>query len=130
MDYTKIEEPYQYEYINTTPHKIRIMNLDGQIVEIEPGPQIRCTHEVKEILLKFHNMRMVLNGKYSLDEDSIKPIHKNAKALIVSTIVAQHADELRKICGKYVQIIVPDSGPTAVRDIHGKINYITQLISY
>ena len=120
--------------INTTPHVIRIKTINGDILEYPPISnlyQLRCNQTIGTEQANLDNCIVVKSGTYVIDNTSLTAdIYKTADTLIVSTIVANSADDIRKYLNRPLRILVPDLGPTAKRNAIGQIDYVERFIAY
>lgn len=120
------------KYINTTPHEIIII-CNEKRWSIEPSKiQLRCdtcgSKELDNLPWKNVTVPEYIMGKDF--EKQINEINENS-CLFVSTIVAQAInnkiyDNIKK---KNIKILVPDSGPTCIRE-NGQIIGVTQTLQY
>lgn len=117
--------------MNATPHTVHAKTSNGVVIEYPPSPcgPIRCNQTLGSTQESLDDCPVVKAGIYTIDTASISP-YKDAKILIVSTIVANAAEDIRKNLGTDIRILVPDSGPSAKRDEKGQIEYVTRFLEY
>jgi len=118
--------------INTTPHTIHIKKSNSdEIIEYKPSglPPIRCYQEVSDIRDSIDDCIVIKSSPYILDRTTL--VHYlDADVLIVSTIVANAANDIKRILPKNLRVLVPDSGPTAKRNENGQVDYVIRFIEY
>ncbi len=113
--------------VNTTPHEVVVMGKSG-LVRFPPDPTkaIRCEMSMVQGA-SFMDCDVKRAGSYYLAESP--DWAKDVDAIIVSTIVAGAAVQLRGLNPK-LRILVPDSGPSAVRDEKGRILHVVRFLEY
>ncbi len=113
--------------VNTTPHMVAVMRTNGRVTFASDAKKtIRCEQAIEPTtpLLACDVARA---GAYVLAETP--EWVKEVDAIIVSTIVAGCAAQLRELNPK-LRILVPDSGPSAVRDDKGRIMHVVRFLEY
>jgi len=129
-------------FINTTPHDIKIKCKDGSIITIVKGPSEIQAHfrgTTKVISLGYitdsNGNEIAVTGDPTYKIESFDPIQMFGVdlkiGLIVSSITA-HALKGHNI-GKNVTILVPYSGPDqnkCKRNDAGEIQWISELMIY
>ncbi len=118
--------------VNTTPHAVMVQVSGGtEIITIPSNPeaQLRCEMDCKLRTEDVLGCKTVAAGRYVLK--TFPEILKTADVVVVSTIIAAAADEIRAFVGRDVRVVVPDSGPrSVVRDTKGGIAYVSQFLEY
>lgn len=132
--------PIHLRVYNLTPHAIRVMDPDTLTLAREypaSGTVLRATMQEELLFESVFPWSEVYRVEYrgvevdgtetpTLDpDDRWKP----GDILIVSTLTADawEKDDWKPLPG-FVQVYVPDSGPTAIRDRSGKIDGVTRFI--
>lgn len=118
--------------VNTCNHVIRAKRADGTIVTFPSTDEciVRCKQVDAGKADPFEGVPVINAGGYELDPAAPFDKMKNAKVLLVSTIVAGFAGQIREQTTPGVRILVPDSGPSAVRDENGIIKCVTGFLAY
>lgn len=102
--------------INLTPHTIRVMNANGEILEYAPSGVVARVDSVEVPAGEINGIPVVerqLGAVYGMPE--------NGELCIVSAMVASAVPGMK---GVYA----PDSGKSAVRNDKGHIDYVVALV--
>lgn len=119
-------------FINLTPHAVRIRTVEGAFVEVPPSGRVARVSTVEvprgaPIVTSEGSVPMVTRALsrdiQNLPEPDSLP---EGAVLLVSSIVLEAAKHARHPLLE--RLAVPDTGPTAKRDENGQIEYVTRLI--
>jgi hypothetical protein len=109
--------------VNLTPHPITI-KVDGKELVIQPTKPSARVSTVENLVDPIHYEGIeipVIESGYGNIVDL--PPQQEGVVYITSLIVAQRAVLLGRL-----DVLAPDTGPTAVRDEQGKILAVTRLV--
>ena len=104
------------KFINLTPHTINIKTPDG-VIAVEPSGDIARVATQEEVVASVDGIPLVKRGFG--DVEGI-PAPQEGTIYIVSALVASATSR--------PDVVAPDTGPTAVRNEKGHIEYVTRLI--
>lgn len=107
------------KYINLTPHIVNIQTTKGEILSFPSEAQARVA-QTSQVLVETAEGIPIKSTSYGEIEGLPDP--QENTIFIVSMLVAQAARRL--------DVLSPDSGPSACRDANGNILYVRALVSY
>ncbi len=117
--------------INTTPHAVAVMGAGGKIVSYpsDRSSLIRAEMVDVKVAAAVDGCTVVRAGPYAVT--SVPESVRKADAVIVSTIVATCARQIRELVGRPIRVLVPDSSPgMSQRDAKGQILYVERFLEY
>jgi hypothetical protein len=109
--------------VNLTPHPvvIRINGHDVTVPPVKPAARVSTTEGIVGVIsYEGFEIPLVESGYGNIID---LPDPKEGVFYIVSLVVAQRA-----VATGRLDVLAPDTGPTAVRDENGKIVAVTRLV--
>lgn len=107
------------ELVNLTPHEIRIRKPDGSELIVPPSGQVA---RVKMKETRAGHLDGIPIIQRTPDKVEGIPSPQPHVFYLVSSIVMEAA--------KRLDVLAPDTGPTAIRDENGRIVAVTRLVEY
>lgn len=110
--------------VNLTPHSVNVILTSGEEIEIPPSGIVARVKQVERpagLLGKIPLVSVHYNSVEGL------PNPKEVDYIVVSTLVAQALSNSPQWWGK---VLVPNTGPSAVRDEKGNIKAVRSFILY
>jgi hypothetical protein len=113
--------------VNLTPHDINVENCNGEVVAIKPsGIVARLSAVLTQVRRGDYNFSYTIYGEVEFCEKGYQVpyiLMSDANILyIVSMLVAQKVQQ--------ANVVSPDSGASAKRDINGQIEFVRGFITY
>jgi hypothetical protein len=116
---TKSSRSYKMKVINLTPHTIKVVNSDNQVIREYPSAGIARVATTAEVIDEVDGISVV-RTKFGAVKGLPEP---DGSVFIVSMVVAQ------AVSGRK-DVVAPDTGPSAYRDKEGKIVGVRQFARY
>lgn len=106
-------------FVNLTPHSITLKR-NGEVITINPCDRV-VRIDMAEKITKYLN-GIPISTRKAKGVTGLPDPHPYV-IYLVSSMVLDAVDDTR------VDVLAPDTGPTAIRDNKGRIQAVTQLVS-
>lgn len=104
---------------NLTPHPIRVVRPDGEIMELPPSGQVARVAAIETPAGDLDGIPLVSRTWGQVEN---LPAPEPGVFLVVSSLVFEAARDRN-------DLLVPDTGPTAVRDASGQVVAVRRLVA-
>jgi len=135
-------EEVEMELLNLTPHTVKVVGRDGEVEIPASGLLVRVGTEEKErgeylydgkalpvVRQTLKDLQILKDGK-PLTKEEIKEVFKDVYGVIVSSVVAQFSEDLRKLVGNFdLKVFTPNTAK-AIRDEQGRIVGVPSLVEW
>lgn len=122
MNNMKDSIPEINKFVNCTQHPLKYKNDKGEVITLEPSGNVARLEETEEQVTEYLGVPMVAK-KYSEIMDL--PAPEEGTMYVVSGLIKQQNDISQN---PRTDLIVPNSGKTAVRTEKGFVDYVVSFI--